>query len=86
MSRNESERPFIHVGEAAQLLDVSERTVWRLLAAKKLPGVKLGGTWVISRKQLIQCIEDRIADRINGGAHRQSNDQQRTNTNTTQRK
>ena len=57
-------KPFIHVGEAARLLNVSERTVWRLLAAKKLPGTKLGGTWIISRARLIQHVEDEISRRL----------------------
>jgi excisionase family DNA binding protein len=58
-----SNKPFLHVDEVGDLLGLSERTVWRLLKAGKLPGTKLGGTWLISRRQLEEGIENEIAER-----------------------
>lgn len=38
---------FLLVGEVAALLSIDEQGVWRLLRLGKLPGVKLGGRWLI---------------------------------------
>ncbi len=59
-----SDKPFMSVAEVAKMLGMCKHTVWKLLAAKKLPGTKLGGTWVISRKRLVEFIESSIDSRI----------------------
>ena len=42
MMRNETERPFYTVAEAARVLDVSPATVWRWIEAQKLPAYRVG--------------------------------------------
>jgi len=33
------------IGEVADFLKVTERTIYRLAAAKKVPAFKVGGSW-----------------------------------------
>ena len=44
---------FLTVPEAAALLKVTERTVRQELAARRLPGKKIGKEWRLSRTALI---------------------------------
>jgi len=55
---------FLRPQEVARMLGVHERTVWRLLIAKKLPGCKLGRGWIISRPMLNAYIEGLIKERM----------------------
>lgn len=43
--------------EVAKYLKVSERTVYRLAAAKKIPAFKVGGAWRFSRVEIDQWIK-----------------------------
>lgn len=47
------EREFLTVPEAAELLRVAEQTVRNELAARRLPGKKIGKEWRLSRTALI---------------------------------
>ena len=47
------EPQFLTVDEVAELLRVSSRTVQRLLAEGKLPGVRIGRQWRIPRAELL---------------------------------
>ena len=47
------EREFLTVPEAADLLRVAEQTVRNELAARRLPGKKIGKEWRLSRTALI---------------------------------
>lgn len=47
------EPEFLTVEEVAELLRVSVRTVQRLLAEGKLPGVRVGRQWRIPRAELV---------------------------------
>ena len=50
----DGERPeFLTVSEAAALLRVADQTVRNELAAKRLPGKKIGKEWRLSRTALI---------------------------------
>ena len=42
MTLTANERPLLTVREVATQLTVSERTVWRLIAAQRLPIVRVG--------------------------------------------
>jgi excisionase family DNA binding protein len=37
------------IGEVAAYLKVTERAIYRLAAAKKIPAFKVGGSWRISK-------------------------------------
>jgi len=45
MSKNASESEVLTIKEVAAYLKVTERTIYRLAAAKKIPAFKVGGTW-----------------------------------------
>ncbi|AYF34274.1 DNA-binding protein [Vreelandella alkaliphila] len=40
-----SESGILTIKEVAEYLKVTERTIYRLAAAKKIPGFKVGGMW-----------------------------------------
>ncbi|MGO3215484.1 DNA binding domain, excisionase family [Halomonas citrativorans] len=42
---NSSESAILTIKEVAEYLKVTERTIYRLAAAKKIPGFKVGGMW-----------------------------------------
>jgi excisionase family DNA binding protein len=45
MTKNNSESGILTIKEVAEYLKVTERTIYRLAAAKKIPAFKVGGTW-----------------------------------------
>jgi excisionase family DNA binding protein len=45
MTTNNSEGGILTIKEVAEYLKVTERTIYRLAAAKKIPAFKVGGTW-----------------------------------------
>jgi excisionase family DNA binding protein len=40
------------IGEVADYLKVTERTIYRLAAAKKIPAFKVGGSWRFSKADI----------------------------------
>jgi len=58
MDQIESVR-LLTLAEAARLLHVSTRTVQRMIRAKELPALKVGGQWRLRESQLRQWIENR---------------------------
>jgi excisionase family DNA binding protein len=50
---------LLTLAEAARLLHVSTRTVQRMIRAKELPALKVGGQWRLRESQLRQWIENR---------------------------
>ena len=45
MPKTTSESRILTIKEVAEYLKVTERTIYRLAAAKKIPAFKVGGTW-----------------------------------------
>jgi excisionase family DNA binding protein len=45
MLPNTSESEILTIKEVAEFLKVTERTIYRLAAAKQIPAFKVGGTW-----------------------------------------
>ncbi|MCP4361908.1 MAG: helix-turn-helix domain-containing protein [Chloroflexi bacterium] len=43
---------YVEVAQAAKILTVHPETVRRLLRQKQLPGIKVGNSWLIARKDL----------------------------------
>lgn len=43
--------------ELAEYLKIAERTLYRLAAARKVPGFKVGGTWRFTRADIDRWIE-----------------------------
>jgi excisionase family DNA binding protein len=59
-------KEILTLPEACELLRISRRTMFRLLASQDVPGVKLGGQWRFSRDLLLRIIEDGGALVIDG--------------------
>ena len=47
-----SESGILTIKEVAEYLKVTERTIYRLAAAKKIPGFKVGGMWRFRQSDL----------------------------------
>ena len=56
MSRLPIESEILTIREVAEYLKVTERTIYRLAGAKKIPAFKVGGTWRFSRADIDQWI------------------------------
>lgn len=48
---------ILRPSDVSELLDLHPNTVYRLLQSGKLPARKIGGSWRIYRKDLINLIE-----------------------------
>lgn len=51
------EGEILTIREVADYLKVTERTIYRLAGAKKIPAFKVGGTWRFSRTEIDQWIK-----------------------------
>jgi excisionase family DNA binding protein len=49
------------VKDVAEYLKVTERTIYRLAAAKKIPAFKVGGSWRFSRADIDAWIKRQTA-------------------------
>ena len=45
------------IKQVAEYLKVTERTIYRLAAAKKIPAFKVGGTWRFSKAEITEWIQ-----------------------------
>ena len=57
MSTSTSEGEILTIKQVADYLKVTERTIYRLAAAKKIPAFKVGGTWRFSRADIDSWIK-----------------------------
>jgi excisionase family DNA binding protein len=57
MSISPSEGEILTIKQVAEYLKVTERTIYRLAAAKKIPAFKVGGTWRFSRSAIDTWIQ-----------------------------
>ncbi len=63
-----SESGILTIKEVAEYLKVTERTIYRLAAAKKIPGFKLGGTWRFRRSDLDEWIAASLTNKNSGAS------------------
>ena len=64
-STNESE--IVTIKQVADYLKVTERTIYRLAAAKKIPAFKVGGMWRFSRADIENWIKQQSMDALDTG-------------------
>jgi len=57
MPMNTGEEAILTIKQVAEYLKVTERTIYRLAAAKKIPAFKVGGTWRFSRADIDSWIK-----------------------------
>ena len=53
---------YMTVPEVAELLKLSEKSVYRLAQKKELPGFKVGGSWRFRRGDIDRWIAKQIKD------------------------
>ncbi len=51
---------MLTIREVAHYLSVNERTIYRLIKANKIPGVKIGGQWRFSEQSLQSWIAQKM--------------------------
>lgn len=57
MPSGADEGEILTLKQVADFLKVTERTIYRLAAAKKIPAFKVGGTWRFSSTEINQWIQ-----------------------------
>ena len=57
MSISTSEGDILTIKQVAEYLKVTDRTIYKLAAAKKIPAFKVGGTWRFSRVEIDSWIK-----------------------------
>jgi len=57
MPKSSYEGEILTIKQVAEYLKVTERTIYRLAAAKKIPAFKVGGTWRFSRVDIDSWIK-----------------------------
>lgn len=83
MSTNAKESEILTIKQVADYLKVTERTIYRLSAAKQIPAFKVGGSWRFSRIDIDSWIKQQSMEGIETsreqeeGADGQSNDGER---------
>jgi excisionase family DNA binding protein len=58
MPKSTREGEILTIKQVAEYLKVTERTIYRLAAAKKIPAFKVGGTWRFSRADIESWIRE----------------------------
>lgn len=53
---------ILTIKEVADFLKVTERTIYRLAAAKQIPAFKVGGSWRFSQTDIAEWIKQQAVD------------------------
>jgi excisionase family DNA binding protein len=61
MPNKTGEGEILTIREVAAYLKVTERTIYRLAAEKKIPAFKVGGTWRFPRSEIDQWIRQQTS-------------------------
>jgi excisionase family DNA binding protein len=69
MSTTPSEGEILTLKEVAEYLKVTDRTIYRLAGAKRIPAFKVGGTWRFSRADNDAWIRRHSAEGQGGNGH-----------------
>jgi excisionase family DNA binding protein len=62
-----SEGEILTINQVAIYLKVTERTIYRLAAVKKIPAFKVGGTWRFSRSDIDSWIKQQSMEGLDAG-------------------
>lgn len=57
MSNPQEEIRLLSLAAAARILQISKRTLLRMIQGKEIPGFKVGGQWRIRESQLKKWVE-----------------------------
>ncbi len=61
MPSSPADNPIMTIGEVADYLKVTERTIYRLAGAKQIPAFKVGGSWRFSKMDIDGWIKQQSA-------------------------
>ena len=64
MATTLGEGGILTIREVAEFLKVTERTIYRLAAAKQMPAFKIGGSWRFSRQDLDSWIKQQSMEAL----------------------
>ena len=67
MSSSTREGEILTIKQVAEYLKVTERTIYRLAAAKKIPAFKVGGTWRFSLADIDSWIKQQSMEGLDTG-------------------
>lgn len=67
MPTSTSDAEILTIKQVADYLKVTDRTIYRLAAAKKIPAFKVGGTWRFSRADIESWIKHQSMDALDMG-------------------
>lgn len=67
MSSSPREGEILTIKQIAEYLKVTERTIYRLAAAKKIPAFKVGGTWRFSLADIDNWIKLQSMEVLDSG-------------------
>jgi excisionase family DNA binding protein len=56
------ENSNLTVREVAQYLNRSETTIYNMLNQGEIPGIKLGGKWIVRKEDLDSFLDDKMAE------------------------
>ena len=59
MNGEQTELKFLTLAEAASILQVSKRTILRMIQKKDVPALKVGGQWRLRESQLKRWAEEK---------------------------
>ncbi len=62
MPSSAADNAIMTIGEVADYLKVTERTIYRLAGAKQIPAFKVGGSWRFSRVDIDRWIREQSKD------------------------
>ena len=57
---------MLTIKEVARFLSVNERTIYRLIKANQIPGIKIGGQWRFSERSIYAWIDGKLLPPLDG--------------------
>jgi excisionase family DNA binding protein len=58
------EKENLTVKDVAQYLNRSETTIYNMLNEGELPGIKLGGKWIVRKKDLDEFLDQKMEEQM----------------------
>ena len=58
------EKENLTVKDVAEYLNRSETTIYNMLNKGELPGIKLGGKWIVRKKDLDEFLDEKMKEQL----------------------
>jgi excisionase family DNA binding protein len=77
MAYQDNTRQFLTLDEAAAMLQVSKRTLQRLIQRQKMPGLKIGGQWRVPESRFMKWVDEQMVSdsELQNAEHKKKVDQ-----------